>query len=108
MKIFRLSWEEHTSPDDSRPITDPPVEPVLAWWESGQAGDGSHATMVAFVSAATEAEAWKAIGESWPDKPEMRRVVRFCNEVERVESNERFPINKPWSKKRIAKLEAAK
>lgn len=103
MKIFWLAWEEHDSPGDSRPITDPPVEPVLAWWESGMAGDGSHATMVAFVAAESEEAAWKAIGESWPT---TNRIVRFCDEVEAgdVESTERFPIKNEWSKQRILKL----
>jgi len=107
MTIFRLSWEEHESPGDSRPVTDPPVEPVLAWWESGVAGDDSYATMVAFVNAPTQKEAWQAIAKSWPDKPKTRRVERFCNVVDRVESSDRFPIKNDWSKKRIAKLEAA-
>lgn len=91
MKRFWLSWEEHDSPADSRPIHHPPNDAILAWWESGFAGDGSYATMVAIVRAKDEAAAWAAVRKDWPTK--RARKVRFINEVDADwRPSDRFPL----------------
>ena len=98
-KRFWLSWEEHDSPGDSRPITDPPNSAILAWWESGFASDESYATMVALVRAKDERAAWAAVRKDWPTK--RARVIRFCNEVDSDwRPSDRFPL-RGWALKRV-------
>lgn len=105
MKRFWLSWEEVS--EDYRPITDPPNRAVLAWWCSGEAGDGSYSTLVAFIEAEDEAAARAAVLESWPPGPMGRApgqepVWRFCEERGfDYRPGDRFPVTKPWQRERI-------
>lgn len=105
MRRWWIRWLEYDSPADSRPITCPPNDAILAWWETGIAGDDSHVTMVAFVQAKTEAAAKKAIAKDWPGK---RRRWSFVNEVDDMawRPGDRFPLQQ-WSLERLAKTEGA-
>lgn len=102
MKRFWLSWEETS--EDYRPISDPPNRAVLAWWCSGEAGDGSYSTLVALVEAESEDRAKLAIALSWPVEKKVTtwRKWRFCNEVGfDYRPTDRFPITKPWQRERV-------
>lgn len=104
--LWWVSWEEHDSPNDSRPMHDPPNLAVIAWWESGVAGDGSYATMVALVNAPDEKAVAKAIKADWPNK--RARVWRFQNRRDDrpLVIGDRFPFA-PWSIERLKVLEIA-
>lgn len=98
---FWLSWKERSP--DYRPLTDPPNEAVLGWWKSGEAGDGSYATLCACVEAPDEEAAQAAVLKSWP--PYKKKLVewRFCEPVaDDFTPGDRFPIESGWSKKRFA------
>lgn len=100
--LWWVSWEEHDSPDDPRPLRDPPGENVIAWWKSGEAGDGSYATMVALVLASDTDDVEEAIRADWPAKKLRKR--RFCRpQPVPVEIGDRFPF-KRWSIERLKKL----
>jgi hypothetical protein len=103
MKRFWLSWEETS--EDYRPITDPPIRPILAWWCSGEAGDGSYSTLVALVEAESDYAAQLAVLADWPMSAREQkggRIWRFCNEVDfDWRPGDRFPITKGWSQERI-------
>ena len=77
--LWWVSWKEFDSPDDSRPLHAPPGPAVLAWWESGVAGDDSYATMVALVYAPDEEDVAQAIKADWPTK--RTRVWRFRTKI---------------------------
>lgn len=101
--LWWVSWEEHDSPNDSRPIHDPPNAEVIAWWESGVAGDGTYATMVALVNAPDEKALARAIRLDWPAKEP--RVWRFQNRRDErpLVIGDRFPFD-PWSIERLKAL----
>ncbi len=91
---FWVSWEEKTP--DYRPLKDPPNTQVLGWWKSGEAGDGSHATICAWVAADDVEDAKAAVLEDWPGQ----HVWRFVNSVENHWTpGPRFPLS-DWSTKR--------
>lgn len=99
MTLWWISWNQAADPQhglDSRPVKWPPPEPVLAFWESGYAGDGSYTTVVALVRAATEAEAQRVITMAWsPGVGEWR----FCREHDASKPpGDRFPAPE-WSVK---------
>ena len=100
-RFWWVSWKEVDSLDDYRPVHCPPGPNVIAWWKSGEAGDGSYLTMVALVVAKSERDCEKAIKSDWPSK--KRREWRFRNEMEKVELSDRFPFQ-PWSIDRLKKL----
>lgn len=77
MRRFWISWNEYS--EDWRPITDPPTRAIIGWWKSGEAGDGSYATLCAVVDAASEGAAKKAVKKNWPPE-RMPPVWRFCEE----------------------------
>jgi hypothetical protein len=105
--LWWVSWEEHESPGDTRPIHDPPNPAVLAWWCTGYGGDEpGYATMVALVNAPNAAAIAKAIKVDWPTK--KARVWRFKNERNErpLVIGDRFPFA-PWSIERLKKLGVA-
>lgn len=76
MKRYWMRWEEPL--DESagyRPMSLPLAPAIKGWWCSGEAGDGSYATLCAVVDAKDEAAAKAAIGEFW--RP---RAWSFCRE----------------------------
>lgn len=101
-KRFWLSWEECS--EDYRPITDPPTRAVLAWWCSGEAGDGSFSTLVALVEAEDEDSAKAAVLESWPLDGSNRggQRWRFCEERSfDWRPGDRFPLGNGWARERV-------
>lgn len=100
--LWWVSWEEHDSPGDTRPLHDPPGANVIAWWCTGYSGDGRYATMVALVLAVDTDGIEEAIRADWPAK--KLRVWRFCERrSEPVFFSDRFPFA-PWSVERLKKL----
>jgi hypothetical protein len=106
-KLWWLSWDQTTS--DERPLTFPPNEAILGWWNSGsRCSDDAH-TICAFVQAETEEEAKAAVKKDWPEAEEWR----FCGETS-VKPGDRFPLKetsvkpgdrfplKDWMKPRFA------
>jgi hypothetical protein len=73
---FWMSWRERGEQFPKKKRN----EAILEVWCSGYAGDGSYATMVAWVEAASEKEAKAIILKDWGGK---RREWRFITEVER-------------------------
>lgn len=96
-KRFWLSWNEKN--EDVRPLTFPPNPAVLGWWCTGEAGDDSYSTMVAWVEARNESEAKVAVLKDWPGNHEWRFVEECALDWF---PNERFPLS-DWSKKRISR-----
>jgi len=97
---YWVSWKEYSA--DYRPITFPPNDGVIAWWCSGEAGDGSYFTMVALVRGKSERAAKAAIGKDWPSK--KKREWRFVTKVENDwRPGDRFPLSShgAWAKERI-------
>jgi hypothetical protein len=93
---FWMSWNETSH--DYRPVTSPPNKAILGWWCSGEAGDGSYFTLVAWVEAKNEKEAKTAIQKDWPLRG---REWRFIEEREPDWlPGDRFPLS-DWSKKRL-------
>ncbi len=91
---FWLGWEEKSQ--DYRPLTDPPNGAILGWWKSGEAGDGSHSTLCAWIDAENESAAKQAVILDWPGSP----VWRFCNmPLAGFVPGDRFPLS-DWMKKR--------
>lgn len=97
MKRYWLSWYEHS--EDNRPLTDPPNEQILGWWETGFGDD--YYTMVALVEAESEEAAWAAVEKDWPKASENANR-RFCEERDKTFTivSDRFPL-KDWAKKRM-------
>lgn len=95
--LWWLSWQQLADPQlglDSRPIVWPPPEPVLAFWRSGEAADGSYCTVVALVRAATADIAQSVITAAW--SPGVGQW-RFCRErLDDSEPGDRFPAP-AWS-----------
>ena len=96
-KSWWISWEEKS--EDYRPLHDPPNAAVLGWWCTGQAGDDSYYTLVAWVVAPTEAQAKKAVLKDWPGK---NVNWGFCSEKVEDDLTDRFPVKNDWSGRRIA------
>jgi hypothetical protein len=79
-KLWWISWNQAADPGrgiDSRPLTWPPPEPVLAFWETGVsdrlAADESFSTVVALVRASGESEAEAVVLAAWsPGVAKMR------------------------------------
>jgi hypothetical protein len=96
MKRFWVSWYESVSPDDYRPLHDPPNAAILGWWCSGYRGDDIP-TLCALLEAESEAAARKAVGEDWPGEKEWR----FCEErAGDYVPGDRFPLS-PWMRQRL-------
>ncbi len=97
---FWISWKEYAP--DNRPLTDPPSEAILGWWESG-AGDG-FTTLCAVVDAVSEKEAMEHVIRNWPIT-RGQASWRFCQSFpDGWTPGDRFPI-KPgsWSAKRFGR-----
>jgi hypothetical protein len=99
---FWLSWYQPT--EDYRPLTDPPAEPVLAWWHTGLeiAGEKTTSVLCALVSADSEDHARAVVAESWPEATGFR----FCDPRadEWFPATDRFPL-KPWMAARMGVVE---
>lgn len=67
-KLWWLSWNQMADPEhglDCRPIAWPPPDDVLAFWESGIAGDESYCTVVALVAAESDDAAATLVEKAW-------------------------------------------
>jgi hypothetical protein len=96
-----VSWEEDSWTEPSR------MGPrVVSAWESGQAGDGSYRTVVAWVVAARLNEVVEAIDKMYPCEGERR--WRFISPREaNFSAGDRFPLNKQAQAK-LKKLKVRK
>lgn len=84
-KLWWISWYQPT--EDERPLTFPPNEAILGWWNSGsRCSDNAH-TICAVVRAETEEEAKAAVRKDWPEAEDWR----FCGETGGLPGN-RFPL----------------
>lgn len=97
MKLFWLSWYEYARYPDYRPIADPPAPEVLCWWCTGSGGgedtNDAHFTIVAYVAAADEDVAWKAVDVSWPNGvTSLPKRPRFCEQRAFARDSDRFPL----------------
>ena len=101
--IWWVSWEEHDSPEDTRPIRTPPNKAIIAWWESGVSNNGAYATMVALVHASDKAAVRKAIETDWPSKDARVWRFRSIREERPLAIGDRFPLE-PWSLARLSAL----
>lgn len=104
--LWWISWEqEHDpahppkpdedgdiEPPDPRPVAWPPPASVLAFWESGFAGDGSMVTVVAIARADSADAARAVVTAAW--SPGVGRW-RFVDPLSAAPSD-RFPPPK-WS-----------
>lgn len=97
-KLFWVSWE-----DDSWTYPKTPGKRIISFWESGQAGDGSYATIVAMVAASTSSEVIEAIDRDFPCEGERRWRFISPRDLKTFTTGDRFPLPK-WSLKRLAKL----
>lgn len=83
MKWHRVRF--HANHDDSRPVK---VKPPGPWWETGLAGDGSYATVVAYFPEGAQ----DRLKEFWPEADQI--------DWHRVEDaptfTDRFPAPKDW------------
>lgn len=94
LKRWWISWFQPT--EDSRPLTYPPNERILGWWETGFEIDGPF-TLVALVLGSTAEDAKSAVRQDWPEAERWR----FCNQrSEQYRPSDRFPIS-DWMRARI-------
>lgn len=100
-QTFWVSWEDYSWKEPSK------LGPkIISAWESGQAGDGSYATIVAWVIASNVAEVIAAIDRDYPCEGERR--WRFINPCEPGwTTGDRFPLNKQAEAK-LKKLKGRK
>lgn len=98
---FWVSWEDSSWKDPSQ------FGPgIISAWESGQAGDGSYATMVAWVIAANVKEVVEAIDHDYPCEGDRRwRFIKLCDE--NFSTGGRFPLDKRAEAK-VKKLRSRK
>ncbi|WP_354734543.1 hypothetical protein [Acinetobacter nosocomialis] len=106
-KFYWCSWYQPDT-EDYRPMTFPPNEQIIGWWCSGYAmddnGDFTVSTLCAWVKAESEEDVLKAVNKDWPEITSMDQF-RFCEEQEKVVSNERFPIEPyEWMQQRVEGL----
>lgn len=101
-QTFWVSWDDYSwkAPNRLGPK-------MIAAWKSGEAGDGSYCTVVAWVAASTVAEVIAAVDRDYPCKGERR--WRFLHPLKRGDftTGDRFPLN-ARAQKIIAKLKRAK
>lgn len=101
-QTFWVGWDDYSwkSPKRLGPN-------MIAAWESGQSGDGSYCTMVAWVVASTVAEVVAAVEHDYPCEGE--RCWRFINPLKRgdFDRGNRFPLNER-AQKIIARLKRSK
>jgi hypothetical protein len=100
-QTFWVSWEDYSWKEPNR------LGPrIISAWESGQAGDGSYATIVAWVIASNVTEVIEAIDRDYPCEGERR--WRFINPCEPGwTTGDRFPLNKRAEAK-LKKLKGTK
>ncbi len=102
-KLYWCSWNQPT--EDHRPVKFPPNEQILGWWCSGYAmdnnGDFTASTLCAWVKAKDEDDVLKGVSKDWPEITSMSQF-RFCDEKEKYEPCDRFPIEPyKWMKERF-------
>lgn len=96
-KLYWCSWNQPT--EDHRPIKFPPNEQILGWWCSGNGPEG--ATLCAWVKAEDEPDVLKTVNKDWPEITSMEQF-RFCEEKEKYEPCDRFPIEpNEWMQERM-------
>lgn len=100
-QTFWVSWEDYSWKEPTR------LGPrIISAWESGQAGDGSYATIVAWVIASNVTEVIEAIDRDYPCEGERR--WRFINPCEPGwTTGDRFPLDKQ-AKEKLKKLKGSK
>jgi hypothetical protein len=83
---YWISWYQPT--DDERPLTCPPNENVIGWWNSGS--DDSAWTLCALVRADSEEQAKSSVLKDWPEAERWR----FANQVDSSWiPGDRFPLS---------------
>lgn len=102
LKTFWMSWNDYSWKEPNR------LGPrIIAAWESGQAGDGSYATIVAWVAGAAVGEAMAAIDKDYPCEGEREwRFMRACTPTWEL-PGDRFPLSKQAQAK-LKKLKGLK
>lgn len=102
MKRFWVSWWQPTS--DERPLTYPPNQSILGWWNSGQRADGAWSICAVVVADADEQGLGvpKAVKDAvlvdWPEAIDWR----FCEEMDDdYVPGDRFPLS-PWMRARFS------
>lgn len=86
-QTFWVSWEDYSW---KQPALLGPR--LIASWESGQAGDGSYVTIVAWVFASNVAEVIEAVSRDYPCAEE-RRWRFICPHEPGWTPGNRFPLN---------------
>jgi len=104
MARYWLSWLQPTN--DSRPLTCPPNQSVLGWWESGLSyevnDDGDEVVtpiLCALVEAADEQTAKAVVLIDWPEAEGWRFVSAVPNDWRPMD---RFPLA-DWMIERLGK-----
>jgi len=85
MKFFWISWIQPT--EDYRPLSYPPLPPILGWWCTGTIGMES--IICAMVKAQSKDEAEQIIKLDWPEAKDWR----FCDERVAGTLSDRFPLS---------------
>jgi hypothetical protein len=99
MTKYWMSWYEKAH--DPRPITYPPNEAILGWWNSGQRCSDNAFTICALVKAESPELAWQAIEKDWPQKAGFEE--RFCEaRPDDYALGDRFVVDQDWMKERLA------
>lgn len=100
-KTFWVSWEDYSWKAPSR------LGPrIISAWESGQAGDGSYANVVAWVAASSLDEVVEAIDRDYPCEGDRRWRFIKPRDV-RFNPGDRFPLDKR-AKAKLKKLKGSK
>lgn len=88
VQTFWVSWDDYSWENPSR------LGPrMISAWESGQAGDGSYATIVAWIIASNVDEVVEAVDRDYPCEGDRR--WRFINPRELdFQTGDRFPLDK--------------
>lgn len=98
---YWVRWYEYCP--DNRPVTDPPAESILAWWETGRGND--YSTICAVIEATNEDEAKELVSSNWPDDGSWK-PKRFDTTDDRGPTfdasglSDRFPV-KDWMVERL-------
>lgn len=86
--------------DDCRPLTYPPGEGILGWWDSGTRLEDDATTLVIWVEAENEDKAKEIIAKDWPEAAEPDCEWRFFQPNADALPGDRFPLS-DWSKERV-------
>ena len=97
MKYFWTSF--FFTGEDERPLTFPPNEFILGWWNTGMRCSDEASTIVIWVKGNDETEAREHIAMDWPES--LTSEWRFFEEQPGlVVPGDRFPLS-DWSQKRV-------